>query len=190
MLNAAQPEELRFIRLENKQGKAYAIATNQTLAIIEYLGPTNEADGAIHLVPDQALLDQCTRELAFNSSLEVSFIKSFGIHAIHSMLGYSAPTPNITDPAHDSPLNGWARWVPAELPKFGRGRFQVDAAQFAMLAQCCPSGIIVFPSFLNTWVTMVMRDAHTDTWMGLLKGDEWPGKQGNTWDVLPDWWAC
>ena len=72
-------EKINTVRLENKGGLSFIIATNEKIAAIEYIGSTDQPDGHAHVILDEALLNQCRTEMMYDSNLHIACVEQFKV---------------------------------------------------------------------------------------------------------------
>jgi hypothetical protein len=178
---------LSCVRLEYKNGHYYAIATNQEIASVQYLGETTEADGVVHLSVNQKLIDQCQTEIAFDSLLTITVVPEFAISTLTTMLGWESANCCIFP--DETPMNDWRLWAPDKPVTTSKGVMYWDADHIAALAESSPSGKLYFPQHIDVDKPIVVRDLYDENWMGLfIPKPDVSQKQVKTGAKLPDWW--
>lgn len=180
---------LKCIRIENKNGHAYAIACNRKIAAIYYLGTTANADGIAHIIIDPALLKQCNAEKPFASKLEINVIEALQIVTIKTTMGYTQPGNSGLFPK-DTPLDDWRNWVPDEMPTVPNGAMFINSEMIASLNEASPSGKIVFPLIIDVDQPIVLRDVGEPNWLGLFMANR-ANEKGEAYQenpaTLPSW---
>lgn len=180
-------KQLSCVRIEVKDGHAFAISTNQKIAAIEYIGATEEKDCAFHIKADKQLIDQCVKEIPFDSFLNIIYIPEILMATISTMLGYNY-AGNAADEImpEASLLKNWRTWFPDEMPKKSHGFLYFDTDHLKTLCQSSPSGQIIFPEIINTDFPIVLRDKQNPNWCGLFFGKdaELSDLKGAT---MPEW---
>lgn len=180
---------IRCVRLEHKQGKTFAIASNRKVAAIYFLGDTTEADGAAHLNIDVKLLAQCETEKAFNSKLSVIALPELGIVSLKSTLGYSVATAGFF--AAETPLAKWQTWVADEQPKASKGAMGWHMDDMCALNAASPSGFINFPEFIDAEKPVLLRDNDFPNFIAMFMANRLTDK-GTVYTpepaTLPGWW--
>ena len=178
-------EKINTLRLENKDGKCFAIATNEKIAVVEFLHNTDQPDGCIHVIRDEALIKQCEIEMQFDSNLHFTAVKEIAVATAKTDLGYSHPE-NCCYWWDDTPLNNWRNWAPSDNPAESTGAMYWNINHIETLVRSSPSGQIVFPEFINSSQPLVLRDRKSPNWAGLFIPDAGDGlvKQAE----IPEWW--
>ena len=175
---------LECVRLEYRNGHYYAIATNQEIASIQYLGSTDRPDQAVHVVNDDAIIAQAQAEVGFDSSLIVTMHETPTLTSMYGWIYQGAP---IIRPA-DTPMDGWQDWFPDSLPTKNKGIMFWNADHVAALSASAPSGKIYFPEFVDVDKPIVVRDRLDGNWCGLFvpkpEPTDTPIKQGAE---IPSW---
>lgn len=156
---------LSSVRLENKNGKSYAISTNQQIASVYFLGETQEPDGSAQLIIDNQIIEQCKQELIYDSCLMISAIPEFALGSARSMLGWEYQGNCCMFP-DENPTDNWRDWF--KEASANRGFMQWDVDQLAYLAESSPSGKIYFPEKIDSDVTVIIRDVYDDSWCGVF----------------------
>jgi len=159
-------DQLNVLRLENFNGKSYAIATNQKIAAVEYLGPTNEPNGCAHVILDSVMIEKAKEESAYGSFFEVSTIPEIAAGAVKSMLGWAYPG-NPCRWFDKTAMNDWRKWV-NEKPVKTKGAMYWDLSHLQTLLQSSPSGKIIFPEMIDVDYPILIRDRMNDNWFGLF----------------------
>jgi len=160
-------EKINTVRLENKDGKCFAIATNEKIAVIEFLHNTDQEDGYAHLVLDPALIKQCEVEMLYDSNLHITVVEQIAVASAKTDLGYAHPG-NCCYWFDDSPLNQWRNWLPTVKPAESTGAMYWDTHQVETLVKASPSGQITFPEFINSADPVIIRDTRSPDWVGLF----------------------
>lgn len=178
---------LRCVRIENKDGHSFGIATNQKIAAIQYLGTTEEPDGVIHVVNDPVLVNKCKEEAAFDSFMEVVSIPEMAIASAQTVFGYSYPG-NVGIFPDETPMDKWRKWFPDKLAATNQGVMCWTVDQVLTLAKASPSGKIYFPKFYNTDEPLVLCDLYDKNWVGLfVPSQETYEKQPTEYAEIPKW---
>ena len=180
---------LKCVRLENSNGKAYAIASNRKIGAIYYLGAATE-NGAVHINVDDALLQQCEKEKMFNSKIHVVAIPDLGMVSIKTTLGFSM-AGNIGFFSSATPLQRWREWVPPEPVKKTKGAMHWVTHDIEALNAASPSGRINFPEFVDATQPVILRDDKFENWLGVFMPN-CIDEKGKVYAVepatLPTWW--
>lgn len=177
-------EKINTVRLENKNGKCYAIATNEKIAAVEFLHNTDQPDGYIHLVLDEGLLQQCKTEMMFDSKLHITAVEQLAVASAKTDLGYNF-NGNCCYWFDDSPLNNWRKWIPKVIPAESTGAMYWNTHQIESLMKSSPSGHVIFPEFINATQPVLVRDIKDPNWFGLFIPENITA--GARQAELPDW---
>jgi hypothetical protein len=181
---------LQCVRLENKNGHAYAIATNRRIAAVFYLGATDQPDGAAHITIDKRLLAQCETEKAFNSQLFVTTIPMLNAISLKTTLGYVFPEAGgfFSD---ETPMKAWRTWVPKQEAAMSVGAMKWNLSDMMALNACSPSGDVVFPEFIDANQPVIIRDYKVDNWLAMFMSNILT-EDGKVMladpATLPTWW--
>lgn len=181
----AEKKELDAIRLENKNGLSFAVATNRRIAAIELLGSTQQPDGVCHvkLAPD--VLTQIEKEAVYGSHAFFNVEHADCSSLLQTSLGSAFQNPCVW--LDDTPLNNWRNWAeePSNQPK---GPFMMDLSDIDLLFKSSPTGEIVLPTVINVESSIVVRDRENPAWVGLFNGEQKNPPSPITPSELPDWW--
>lgn len=162
-------DHLSCVRLEAIGGHVLGIVTNHKIAVIEYLGPTNEPDAVAHIKADPVLINQCRTEAAFDSFLEIVYVPEILLATVKTMMGYSYQgNAAIEGMPEMSPMKNWRKWFPDEMPKKSKGFLYFNIDYISMLVKSSPSAGVVFPEHIDTDVPVVLRDRDNPNWCGLF----------------------
>ena len=190
------PEEIRqqltCVRLENFNGKSFAIATNQKIAAVEYLGLTNEQNGIAHVIIDPVLIEQCKKEIPFDSYLEIVTIPEIAFATAKTMFGYvyknEATKDNPCSWLDENIMDEWRTWIPDGPVKENTGPMYMNLDHVQALAQSSPSGKIVFPLFIDIKKPVVLRDREFSEWVGLFMPNPGVNEPDAKAAEVPEWW--
>lgn len=176
---------LKCIYLERKAGKLFVIATNAKIASVELLGDSAGPDECTAIVVDQALIDQCQKEIPFNSSLVIVANPALQFTTIKTKFGYNHPGNAMVQLPDANNFATWRKWFPDDVPKKSFGVMQWSSRQIYALANASPSSVLRFPEFIDTNVPVIIRDVENDNWVGAfnplpLEGQCQPA-------TVPDW---
>lgn len=160
-------DKINTVRLENRNGQCFVIATNEKIAMVEILGQTDQADGYTHVKLDEKLLQQCHTESVFNSVLNVVTVEELAIGTVSTTLGYSHPGDAFYW-FDETPLDGWRNWFPEEVLVESKGAMHWDVHQVELLMKSSPSGHVIFPEFIDTSQPVILRDVKSENWAGLF----------------------
>lgn len=159
--------QLQTVRLENKNGKCLAIATNVKIAVAEYIGPTTEPDSVCHVKLKDELMDYVRLLQGRNEMVVFTTIPEIGMSTAQVGTGGGF----IGDVCYwfdSTPLNDWNSWF-VEPPKQSSGIMCWDVFHVEALLQASPSGKVVFPEFINADRPVLLRDRYeSQTWYGVF----------------------
>lgn len=180
---------LRCVRLENKNGNAFAISTNRRIAAVYFLGATDQPDGAVHVTIDKRLIDQCETEKSFNSQLFVTTIPMLNAVSLKTTLGYVFPETGgfFTE---ETPMKLWRTWVPKQEPAASSGAMKWTLSDMFAINASSPSGEIVFPEFIDANQPVIIRDFKVDNWIAMFMANMMEDGKVILAEpaVLPAWW--
>jgi hypothetical protein len=181
-------KQLSCVRLENKSGNVFGIATNQKVAAVEWLGKTTEKDGAVHIALNPDLIKQCTQEAAFDSFLEIIYIPEILQAGAKTMLGFvlQGNAAAVGVPEH-SPLAQWRDWIPQKMPTKSKGAMYWNVDHIATLAAAAPTGKIVFPEFIDVDQPLIIRDVDAPEWFGMFIAKPAPSDTVPPPAGVPEW---
>jgi hypothetical protein len=158
-------EWFKTVRIDN----GIAVATNRRILAAENVGGPA---GIIHVIADQALINQCRTEAAFSSALTITVNEVLKFAVAKTTLGYVHPGNCVR--FSDDP-NDFDRWrtvveqckTPASAP---RGGMFWDADMIARLAAASPSGRVVFEEIIDaTGRPTIIRDINEYNWIGVFQ---------------------
>lgn len=174
-------EDLKTVRLENRSGQTFAIATNRKVASIENLGPTTEPDSAVHLKLSDELLALCLS----GGILTFTIVPEALISMCQNDKGM------VSDCCYwstEGPLEKWRSWAHVDATK-SAGVMHWDLFQIETLVSSSPSGKIYFPTFINAEKPVTIRDCTSDKWVGLFLPQPDTGEKNMSPAKLPEWWG-
>jgi len=183
-------ELIKCIRLENINGKSYAIVTNQKIGCIEYLGETTEPDGFMHLVVDETLMNQSESEKTYGSTMNIVNIEAAGVASLTTMLGFSY-AGNASAMVENHIMSDWRKWAHIEEVKKAKGALYFDLDYLSSMAKASPTGRIYFAEKIDVDKPIPVRDIYNDNWVGVFIGKPNPNEK----DVpaggakAPEWWV-
>lgn len=178
---------LSCVRLEYKDGRYCAVATNQRIAAIQYLGETDQPDGAAHIINDDTILKQCDVEMQYDSSFHITALPEFAVTTVRSLMGWEF-TGNAGIFPTNTPMDTWRKWFPDSPVTKGRGVMYWNADQIAALAATAPSGKLYFPRHIDIDKPVIIRDLLDDSWCGLfMPKPHATEKQVDEQAELPKW---
>lgn len=180
-------QHLSCVRLENKNGKAFIISSNQKIAAVEYIGDTTESDGYADVCIDPILVKQCESETVFNSSLEITTVPQLKMGSAKTMCGF-VYSGNACIYNENSILDKWRTWIPKAPLKKSEGALYLNLNYVQSLLLSSPSGKVIFPSHIDTNQPIVLRDRESENWVGLLMGKPHPSESQAIPATLPKWW--
>lgn len=182
-------KRVNAIRLENVNGKRFAIVTNGKIACVENLGETEELDGAVTVALTEELLQQCRLDALFGASLIVTSIPELAL-ATGQISNGTQLNGNIATWYDDNPLDRWREWLPDETPKASKGSMFWNTMYIETLFNASPTGLIYFQEFVDVEQPIILRDYNDKNWFGLfLAAPQKPSiiSEGAT---LPDWYEA
>ncbi len=180
--------QLMCVRLENIKSNMFAVATNQKVAAVEYIGRTDQPDGVAHVVIDSKLVEQCRNEIPYDSFLEVITIPEIALASAKTMLGFAYQGNACIFP-DNSIMNKWRGWATREIIKKNKGAMYLNVDHISALVAASPSGKIVFPEFIDVDKPVVLRDVKNPAWVGLFVGKPNPLDPPAAPAMLPEWWV-
>lgn len=157
-------EKLRYVMIQNKGGEAFAVASNARVAAVEYMGSTEGEDGVVFLpVNDEIkrIADEASKQ---NIWIELNIIPELGIDTMNVGRAFMNNTSVFID---DSPLLKWPSWF-TKSPDASKGIMMWDLFAVESLIRSSPSGIVVFPEFIDNGNPVMLRDRHKDGWVGFF----------------------
>lgn len=181
--------KLNTVRLETRNGRTFAVATNQQVAAIELIGITPGAqDGHAHIILDPVLINQCKAEAFMNGVLSINVIPEIATAFAQTSSGWNYPG----NPCYwfdDTPLNDWRNWAPDAPVTKTENIMMWSVFHMQSLVETSPSGKVYFPKHVDAEKPVVIRDCVDPNWVGLFV----PKPQGETQKIaatLPDWWRA
>jgi len=177
---------LKSLFIERTGGKLYAVATNVKIAAIEYLGASDGPDECTAIAIDQALIDQCKREIAFNGKLSIVANSLLNFTSIKTAFGYNYPGNAMVQLPEANNFNSWREWFPDSIPTKSHGAMYWNASVVHALATASPTGGLRFPEHIDTTQPVVVRDQESANWAGLFMPNADNGEivEGAT---IPEW---
>lgn len=180
--------KINTVRLENKNGESFAVATNQKIASIEYLGKTDKSDGAAHLILSKNFLQQLLAESATDYIITVTTVPQIAISTLQSTSNFM-----LLDCCHwwddnDTPLKNWRDWG-CSSANINKGVMYWNLFYVESLIKSSPSGKVIFPEFINVEQPIVLRDYYYPEWVGLFIPQISKDIKINEGADLPEWWG-
>lgn len=155
--------QFRSIRFDN----GLIVASNRMFIAAEKVG---DFEGVASIVPTEALIDQCEVETQFSGRVEISInemlkyatAKTTMGFVINDNIGYFEPTTE---------MDRWREVVgqAAKPAKESKGFMYVNAGKLQKIAECSPSGGIVFEEFIDADRPAVLRDSRDPNWVGFFR---------------------
>lgn len=183
------PEDKRryfgSIYLERANNTLFAIVTNGKLAAIERIGDDIGPDECTAIRVEAPLIEQCEKEVVFNSKLVIVANPSLGYTAIKTTFGYNYPVNAMMQLPENNWFNTWRKWPPDEMPKETNGAMFWNGALIHALATASPSGGLCFPEFIDNAKPVVVRDLNSADWLGLFMPVSGEGAVDPA--TIPDW---
>ncbi len=177
---------LKSLFIERVSSKLYAVATNVKIAAIEYLGENEGPDECTAIVIDQALIDQCKREIAFNGRMSIVANPLLNFTSIKTTFGFVCPGNAMVQLPEANNFNNWHTWFPDSIPTKSHGAMFWNASLIHALAAASPTGGLRFPQYIDTTQPVVVRDQESEDWAGLFMPV--PGENATVEPAsLPEW---
>lgn len=173
---------LRTVRLERTNGHEYALSSNRKIMAIYYMGKTNQPDGVAHVIVNNAIIEQCEKEKAYGSKLNITAIPEIQTASLKTTLGYIYPGNAAIFPVK-SPLDRWKLLLKDDV-KEPRGAMSWHLDDMIVLNASSPSGIVRFPDIIDATMPVVLRDLKDDNWMALFMSSR-VDDDGNSYTVEP-----
>ena len=174
--NEETKRELNTVRLENKNGKAFAIVSNHKIGVVEFLGETDQLDSVCHLK---------VMEWPEEGTATITVIPEALIGMMTSDIGF-----NVTEVCQwfdKCILERWPEWA-AKDAKSSKGFMVFDLYTVKTLFESSPSGNVIFPEFIDTTRPVTLRDRESENWAAFfvptIDMKEKPLKAAK----VPDWW--
>lgn len=169
---------IRSVRVEHYQGVAMAIATNRRIMVVEYIGPTEQPDGAINVSLDLAAA--CQQRADTDLNLMITQAPGWSV----GQIGVDYFHPNNAEVVGEFP--NWRALIPKPV-RSSNGALGLSAEELALLAEISPTGGFVLPTHYDSEQPILVRDYKDDGWIGLFLALE---HRGQTFKpaVLPGWW--
>lgn len=171
-------KQIRTIRLEIKSGKMFAVATNQQVAAVEYLGETKEPDDVCYLRLECEFLNETEGLITVETIPEIAL--STALHGAKLVNDCCLWFDNNI-------MDNWRSWIGKQSGKH-KGFMFWELYHIQTLFEASPSGKIVFPEDIDASEPVVLRDSENENWVGLFVPDQRPGEIKCEPAKLPDWW--
>ena len=174
--NEETKRELNTVRLENKNGKTFAVVSNHKVGVIELLGDTDQPNSVCHLK---------VMEWPEEGTATITVVPEALIGMMTSDIGF-----NVTEVCQwfdKSLLDKWPEWA-AKDAKASKGFMVFDLYSVMTLFESSPSGNVVFPQYIDTTRPVTLRDRLSENWVGLFIPTIDMKKEPLKPAVLPDWW--
>ncbi len=163
----SDPElSLRSVRLENSNGRAYAIASNRKIMAVEFLNETDQPDGAVNITVDPLFVHLIEHHMDDRHSLEIEYWPEFNIST--ATIGGEVCTTALRMPDTYEPFRNWRGQFPTWLPKVDKGFVWFETEQLSNLGASSPSGMIALPEVLDNTRRVIVRDIHDPNWCGVF----------------------
>lgn len=173
---------INTVRLENKGGKSYAVATNQKIAAVEYLGPTPHPDSFCHLKLPIPRIDELARN---NETATIMTIPQIAVSTLTTTGGFA-----LNDVSYwfdETPLDSWRTWFNPNIYKNSQGAMYWDLFHLELLFQSSPSGKVIFPEFIQADKPVLLTDRENDKWLGAFIPNVYPTEKAVKPSKLPEW---
>lgn len=153
-------DAIKGVRVENINGISVAVATNRQVLVVEYLGATNEPNGAINLTAD--LREACEARKDTDQNLIVSQAPGWSVAQIGSEYFHPA---NAEIPGN---FFDWDTLIPFAKVTKSNGAMAFDAEFMAFVASISPTGSIVLPDVYDIDKGIIVRDVNDDQWFAVF----------------------
>lgn len=148
----------RSIRIDN----GVAVASNRKVIVCERI--TQGMPGAIHIIADPILVEQCKREAPFDSVLHITVNEMLKYATAATSMGYNYPGNAVIFSDEKNELEPWRTIVPTELPKKPQGGMFWNTEIIANIGKSSPSGRLIFQQVIDVTQPMIIRDIDDDQW--------------------------
>lgn len=170
--------ELEAVKLEISNGKYYIIGSNDTIAAVEYLGESKEANDSCYINTENVCINQGN----VNESFIFETIPELAMGTVTDTKGQSYKDYILWP--DESPLDKWREWF--KLSEVPQGFMYWNVEQIEKLWKNCPSGEITFPEIINSDEPVILRDANNANWAGVFIPTV-DGKALIKPAILPEW---
>ena len=188
---SGKPDYFKNIRIESKNNKQFAIVTNIKVAAIEIIGNYQNPDGAVNLTIDPVLIEQCKMEAGFKSQLFGTYNEALQFVSVKTTMGYNYPGNAGVFHKGMTVYDDWRDWLPDELPTQSSGTMMLQSESISALGLTAPSKQLLFPTFINDRLPVLVRDSVDDTWIGVFMPEYIDGETGKAVDLdpieIPEW---
>ena len=173
---------LPMLKIEISEQHTYLIGSNNTVACVQYLGDTNQADDSCYINVTDSFKEIINNESKIDGSLTFETIPDLAMGSIVDTIG-QVYTDYICWP-DESVLDNWYNWF--ELSTEQNGFLYFDMLDIQTLWQVSPTGELVFPEVINSDKPVIVRDVNNDNWIGtFIPAIE--GKRVLKPATLPEW---
>lgn len=172
---------LSTIRLENKNGKSFAIVSNHQIAAIEFAGTTSEPDSVVHLKVTEQLTNLCI----MGGNLTFTIMPEILISTVQN--DYGMMVSDCCFWSAEGPLNDWRKWAAPDATAT-EAVMQWSLFNVESMIAASPSGKVNFPQFINANKPVTVRDAMYENWVGLFFPKPSPTDPAANPAKLPEWW--
>lgn len=145
---------LSCVRVENRSGTRFAIASNSRILALERLGPTDDADGGFNIPLNTPLIEACTKEAKLGSTLTVSNMIA------KTMFGFTTVLMGSQQYIE------WHKHLPVKIAQVANAAMILDDKVMRLIASA-PSGAVVTQRFFDFKKPIVVRDIHDPNWFGM-----------------------
>lgn len=181
-------QQIKTLRLEARNGKIFAICTNQRIAAVEYIAqcgdPLASEVAHVNLHPD--LMKQCQFESFLDGVLTINTIPQIVSATATTSSGW-AFAENACHWFDDTPLNNWRDWFPKEPVTKSNGVMLWNLHLLRALFESSPTGKIIFPRHIDANKAVVLRDVDNPWWVGLFIPSAWGNKVQKQEAEMPEW---
>lgn len=152
---------LSNLKIDINDGRAYLVASNDTVACVEYLGEVNGANDSCYIRLD---VDKVELEANFGGTFTFETLPELAMGSVVTTSGQDCNDFIIWP--DESPLDKWKEWF--IMPSESLGFMYCDLKQLISLWETSPSGEIVFPEVINNEQPVIVRDVNSANWVGVF----------------------
>ncbi len=172
------------IRLEIFNYNIYAVTSNESVAIIEYLGESQDFNDVVYIKINEKLDDFIKHNAYSDAEIVIETIPEIATASLKC--DDFLETSCFIWPESEL-LNNWKEWIVPGVPE-SKGFMFWNVYQVQTLFEASPSGELVFPEHFDSSKPVLIRDVNDSRWIGFFipKGKTkqflFPAKK-------PDWWV-
>lgn len=172
------------IRLEIFNYNIYAVTSNESVAIVEYLGESQDFNDVVYIKINEKLDDFIKHNAYSDAEIVIETIPEIATASLKC--DDFLETSCFIWPESEL-LNNWKEWIVPGVPE-SKGFMFWNVYQVQTLFEASPSGELVFPEHFDSSKPVLIRDVNDSRWIGFFipKGKTkqflFPAKK-------PDWWV-